>query len=126
MSVWNELSTLAWKARNNARLIGKTAVGCAVLSKEHHFYSGCNIEHKYRCHDIHAETNTLSSMIAVGDSEVVAILIVAERDFFTPCGSCMDWIFELGSAETLVGFQNLRTGEIEKHKAGELMPLYPR
>jgi len=126
MTAWNQLSKLAWKARDNARLIGKTKVGCAVLSKERNFYSGCNIEHKYRCHDIHAEPNTLSTMIGAGDSQVTMILIVAEREFFTPCGGCLDWIFELGSPETLIGFQNEKTGDIEKHTAGELMPLYPR
>ena len=126
MTAWNELSELAWRARGNARLIGKTKVGCAVLSKERNFYSGCNIEHKYRCHDIHAEPNTLSTMIGAGDSEATMILIVAEREFFTPCGGCLDWIFELGSSKTLIGFQNSSTGKIEIHTAGELMPLYPR
>lgn len=124
---WDKLSEMAWKARDNARILGKTRVGCALLTTDGKYYSGCNVEHKYRSHDIHAETNTISSLVANGSKGIEFILIVAERDGFTPCGSCMDWIFEIGSSETVVGFQNKRKGElVEIHTAGELMPFYPR
>lgn len=123
---WNILSVMAWNTRANARILGKTRVGCALLTMNGHEYAGCNIEHKYRSHDIHAETNTISTMVAKGDEGIDMILIVAERDQFTPCGSCMDWIFEIGGANTIVGFQNERGGKIELHTAGELMPFYPR
>ena len=33
-------------------------------------------------------------MISAGKKKLDAILVVAERDKFTPCGSCLDWIFE--------------------------------
>jgi len=26
------------------------------------------------------------------------------RDHFTPCGSCLDWIFQFGGADTIVAF----------------------
>lgn len=123
--VIDKLSGLAWKARENSRILGKTKVGCALLSGNGNYYSGCNIEHKYRSHDIHAETNTISSMVANGDNGINIILIVADREQFTPCGSCMDWIFEMGNSETNVIFQN-KKGDIESHTAGELMPFYPR
>jgi len=65
-------------------------------------------------------------MVTGGDNTVVAMLIVAERDFFMPCGGCLDWVFELGSGSTLIGFQSQREAQVELRYARELMPHYPR
>src|SRR5687768_7490217 len=93
---WAQLSKRAWAVRENARVHGNTRVGAATLSSEGGIFVGCNVEHQFRSHDVHAEVNALTSMIAAGHSNAVAILIAAERDRFTPCGGCLDWIFELG------------------------------
>jgi cytidine deaminase len=53
------------------------------------------------------------------------VLIAADRDRFTPCGSCLDWIFELGGAATLVAFQGGPGGPVAVLRADELMPHYP-
>jgi cytidine deaminase len=98
-------------------------VGAAVQSAAGYIYAGCNVEHRFRCHDIHAEVNALSAMVAAGDSKAVAILITADRDSFTPCGSCLDWIFELGGPACMVAFEN-RSG-LKMYRADELMPHYP-
>ncbi len=119
------LSQAAWAARDNAHLHGKTAVGCAVLATDGNRYMGCNVEHRYRCHDIHAEMNTLSAMVAHGGGRAVVVLIAAVREKFTPCGSCLDWIFELGGSDCVVVAESapgLRTS----YTAAELMPHYPR
>lgn len=126
ISISERLSDIAWAVRENARILGKTRVGCACVTMNNRYFSGCNIEHKYRSHDIHAETNAISSLIANGGKDIAYILIVAEREQFTPCGSCMDWIFEIGNEKTMVGFQNKKFGKIKWHTAGELMPFYPR
>ena len=34
-----------------------------------------------------------------------AIVIVADRTKFTPCGGCLDWIFEFGGPACKVGYQ---------------------
>lgn len=120
-----EMSAQAWAVRAQARVMGKTKVGCAALSVEGNIVSGCNVEHRYRSHDIHAEVNALSSLIARGDSEAVAVLVVAERTKFTPCGSCMDWIFEIGSSECWVGFQPASSADTVWYQAADLMPHYP-
>lgn len=65
-------------------------------------------------------------MIAGGEQVLVAIVVVAERDRFTPCGACMDWVWEFGGATCLVGVQNTPSGPVETLSAGELMPHYPR
>lgn len=115
----------AWKVRENARVLGKTKVGCAVLSAEGNIVTGCNVEHRFRSHDVHAEVNALSNLIARGDSRAVAVLVVAERSKFTPCGGCMDWIFELGGAECWVGFQSAPDSLVVWYTASDLMPHYP-
>lgn len=125
-SVWNKLSQEAWKTRDNAYLIGKTKVGAALISDNDHIYSGCNVEHIYRCHDVHAEVNAISNMVAQGEHNFKAILVAAERKKFTPCGGCMDWIMQHGGEECWVAYQNEPNSEIYKFKAKMLMPEYPR
>jgi cytidine deaminase len=75
---------------------------------------------------VHAEVNALRTMVANGGGQAVAVLVAAERDRFTPCGGCLDWIFELGEPGTLVAFQGVRGGEIVALRADELMPHYPQ
>ncbi len=123
--LWTTLSRKAWAIRENAFILGKTKVGSALIDESDNIYDGCNIEHKFRSHDIHAEVNAIGNMIAGGGKRIVAILIVAERERFTPCGSCMDWIFQFGGPDCLVGFQNKPDGEISQYTAHELMPHYP-
>lgn len=124
-SVWNQMSEIAWNSQSNARVLGKTHVGAAVVSEEGKIFSGCNIEHKFRSHDIHAEVSAISSLVSSGCTKLSAILVVAQRAQFTPCGSCMDWIFELGGPECVVGYQNQKGGDIKKFLAKDLMPHYP-
>lgn len=121
---WNELSKIAWKYRENARVLGKTKVGTAVLS-DGEIFGGCNIEHQFRSHDIHSEISAISSMVSSGKKKLDVILVVSERDKFTPCGGCLDWIFEFGGAECLVGYQTKKEGDITVFQAQELMPHYP-
>jgi len=63
-------------------------------------------------------------MVTAGE-RAKAILIVAERDRFTPCGGCMDWIMELAGQEAIVAFQSSPDGPFLVHTAKELMPYYP-
>ena len=124
--ILSAMSIAAWQAREYAHVLGKTRVGCAVLSSSGVIVAGCNVEHRFRCHDVHAEVNALTSMVAAGAGNAKAILIVAEREYFMPCGGCLDWIMELGSGDVLIGFQGVKGGEIEVKCATELMPFYPR
>ncbi|MEM3193140.1 MAG: cytidine deaminase [Nitrososphaerota archaeon] len=75
---------------------GNTKVCAAVPSSTMKVFPGCNIEHWYRSHNIHVETNAIGTIVAAGEKELLAILIVAEKESFLPCGACMDWIFEMG------------------------------
>lgn len=123
---FSQLAEAAWEVRRNSRLVGKTAVGCAVMSASGSIHVGCNVEHQFRSHDIHAEVNALSTMVAAGERQATQLMVVAERDLFTPCGACMDWIFELGGPDCIVLVQRDRGGDISRYVARELMPEYPR
>lgn len=120
-----KLSNIAWAANASARILGATRVGCAALADTGDVYAGCNVEHRFRSHDIHAETNALSSLIAGGASSCSVVLVVASRSKFTPCGACLDWIFEIGGPECRVGFQPAPHDRISWWRAEELMPHYP-
>ena len=122
--IWGTMAITAWNHRKNARILGETKVGTAVFS-EGNIFGGCNIEHKFRSHDIHAEISAISAMISSGCKKLDAIIIVAERNKFTPCGGCLDWIFEFGGSKCLVGYQTKKDGKITIFEAKELMPHYP-
>jgi cytidine deaminase len=119
------LSEAAWGVRRNARNLGETAVGCAVLDDAGTIHIGCNVEHRFRSHDIHAEVAALSSLVAAGATEARAVFVAAERERFTPCGACLDWIFELGDSSCLVVVQRGLSAEPTIYTAAELMPFYP-
>src|SRR5688572_18254160 len=87
-----QLFEAAWKVRNSAFVFGPTRVGAAVLTSVGTVFSGCNVEHRFRSHDVHSEVNAITNMVSSGHTDLVAIAIAAERERFTPCGSCMDWI----------------------------------
>ena len=122
---WKRLAEAAWKARECAHLVGKTRVGAAVIDDAGRIHVGCNVEHTFRSHDIHAEVNAIGTMVSRGGHCLRAILVVAERNFFTPCGSCMDWIMEIGGPDCIVGFQSSAKSRMKTWKASELMPFYP-
>lgn len=127
-----KMSEAAWEARDNARLTksGKTKVGAVVannfnVNDGEMLFTGCNIEHRFRSHDIHAEVSAISSLVSFGLDKFDTILIVAEREKFTPCGSCMDWVMEVGGEKAQVMIQKSKNGDIEVYDAKELMPYYP-
>jgi cytidine deaminase len=123
-AVFSRLSEPAWEVREKAYLFGKTAVGCALMTSSGRIYVGCNVEHRYRSHDIHAEVNAISSMVSQGDTDIRYLLVVADRERFTPCGACMDWIMQFASENCLVAFQPKEGGPSMYWKQ-ELMPFYP-
>lgn len=121
------LKAAAWQARENAFVIGPTKVGCAVLGTDGNVYVGCNVEHRFRSHDIHAEVNAIATMVTAGCRSLTALLIAAERERFTPCGACMDWIMQFAqNGDCIVLAQRALDAEVQRYAAHELMPLYPR
>ena len=125
----NKLRTLAleaWRCRARARVLTGVRVGAALVTHSGKLFSGCNIEHQFRCHDLHAEVSAIAGMVCSGEQSIRGIVIAAKTERFTPCGGCMDWIMEFGGAECVVAFQPKEDGGLYTVTAGELMPHYPR
>jgi cytidine deaminase len=120
----NELSNAAWTCQRNARVYGATTVGCAVMDERGRIFLGCNVEHRFRSHDIHAETNALGSLVTGGGKATTAVFVVSPRGW-APCGSCLDWIFELGGKDCKIFTQSSQSGPIGAYRAGDLMPYFP-
>lgn len=87
--------------------------------------SRCNVEHRYRCHDVHAEVNAITTMISSGRKQIRAVVIAAERERFTPCGGCMDWIMQFAVEPCYVLAQSTPGAPIQSFTTTELMPFYP-
>ncbi len=124
-AAFNRLSERAWAVREHASIIGNTKVGCAILTKSGEIFTGCNVEQRFRSHDVHAEVNAISTMIATGQREIAYLLVVADRERFTPCGACMDWIMQYAANDCLVAFQPLRDEKPVVYYTRDLMPYYP-
>jgi cytidine deaminase len=125
---WEALSFTAWRVRDNAMAV-RTKVGAAVLSRRengyHAIFGGCNIEDLWKASSIHAERTAIACMVAGGCKRLEKILVAAERERFTPCGNCMDFLMQFGGAEMLIGFQSRPFYEVQVFAAAELMPHYP-
>jgi cytidine deaminase len=121
-----KLLSLAWNVREYAYVLGPTKVGCALLTRKGHFFVGCNVEHRFRSHDVHAEVNAITNMVSAGHIDLVTVAIAAERERFTPCGACLDWIFQFGSEDCRVLSQSSPGGPVKTYLARELMPHYPK
>lgn len=119
------LAGAAWKARERAYIFGQTKVGAAVMAADGSIHVGCNVEHRFRSHDVHAEVNAITSMVAAGRTDLIAVMVAAERERFTPCGSCMDWIYQFGGPSCIVGYQAQLGGKMTLLRSDELMPYYP-
>lgn len=120
-----ELAKIAWSYRERALLFGRTRVGAAALSSDGTIYGGCNIQHRFRSHDLHAEVTALAAMVCAGCSTLTAIIVVSEFPGLRPCGNCLDWILQLGGDNCVVAWQDARGSGIERRRASELMPLHP-
>ena len=119
------LLTLAWNTRRHALVSGRTTVGAAVLASDGSIFGGCNMQHRYRSQDVHAEIAALAAMIGAGRHALQAIAVVAAMDGLAPCGACLDWILQLGGDACTVAWQSDRGGLVTVEQAGVLMPFHP-
>src|SRR5438552_2887731 len=120
-----KLLEVAWNYRQRAFIVGPTRVGAAVLTRQGLIFGGCNVEHRSRCHDVHAEVNAITTMVAEGHTDLAALAVVAERERFTPCGGCLDWILQFGGPTCVVLRQSEEGGEVISYLTSDLMPHYP-
>lgn len=122
MSTEEQLLKFARQARENAYApYSCFAVGAAILTANNKIFSGCNVENaSFPCGTC-AEAGAISAMIASGEREIAAILILADTENILPCGNCLQKIAEFAMPNTTVISANL-SGIVRRYRLGELLP----
>jgi cytidine deaminase len=120
-----ELLEVAWTHRERALVRGRTAVGAAARSRGGLVFGGCNLQHRYRSLDVHAEVAAVTAMVANGETVMDAIVVVSGEPDLAPCGACLDWILQVGGDECVVAWQSTPGGAFEVRLAGDMMPFHP-
>lgn len=70
-------------------------VGAVVLCESGRVFAGCNVENASYGLSICAERSAVLQMVAVGDREPVALVVVTEGPRIgTPCGACRQTLAE--------------------------------
>lgn len=124
MSDINTLFKKALEARENAYApYSMFKVGAAILSSNGNMYIGCNVENvSYPCGTC-AEAGAIANMNASGDRLISDIVVVAKSErLITPCGACLQRIFEFSDKNTKVHLADLTSIKRTYH-ISDLLPL---
>lgn len=100
----------------------KFKVGSCVLSKSQKVYCGCNVENSSFGLTICAERNALTTAVAQGEREFLAIAIYSpEQQNCTPCGACRQFIYEFQKDYDIDIIVEVQEG-YRVYKMSELLP----
>ena len=119
----SKLLTLAHEAAANAYApYSHFQVGAAILSDSGKYYSGCNVENiSYPCGTC-AEAGAIAAMIAGGDKEISALLVVSfGKNLVYPCGACLQRIAEFATSTTIIYVAD-KEGIKKKYSLKDLLP----
>lgn len=115
-----ELMQAAFRAREHAYApYSKFRVGAAVLDATGAVTPGCNVENVAYGPTICAERVALTSAVAAGLSEPVAVAVASESGV-TPCGVCRQVMMELGPGMRV--FLGDAQGNIQETTVQALLP----
>lgn len=119
-----EMLRLALQARENAHApYSRFPVGACIRSSSGRYFSGCNVENTSYPEGTCAETGALSQMVAAGERDIAAILVVAQGErLCTPCGGCRQRLQEFADSEVIV-FLCSPEGLRRAVTLGDLLPL---
>ncbi|MDA8018813.1 MAG: cytidine deaminase [Thermoanaerobaculia bacterium] len=119
---WNALVTAATAARENAWApFSKFKVGAALLTSDGTIYSGCNVENRTFGLTICAERNAVTTAVADGRRDFVAVVVVTDASPpAPPCGMCRETLVEFASELEILS-ANLE-GERRHYRLSEIFP----
>lgn len=123
MTLKSDLFEFALKSRENAYApYSRFKVGASILAENGKIYSGTNVENiSYPCGTC-AEESAISAMIKDGQRKIKEIAIVADsQNLITPCGACLQRIFEFSDQNTVVHLADLK-GIQKSYLISELLP----
>ncbi|MGO9135111.1 MAG: cytidine deaminase [Methylovirgula sp.] len=98
------------------------AVGAAIATPSGAVYSGANVENAAYPVSLCAEASAIAAMIAAGERQIAAVLIVADSaEPIMPCGACRQRLFEFANEATLIHSAR-PAGVAASHMLAELLP----
>ena len=118
-----ELKAVALKVRKNAHApYSNFQVGAAIRAASGAIYGGCNVENVAYPQGTCAEAGAIAAMVAAGESEIVAVYVVAGSPMpVTPCGGCRQKLAEFANGDVPVTMAT--TGGLEHvMRMAELLP----
>lgn len=117
----NQLFERAREARERAYApYSGFPVGAALRAASGAIYAGANVENAAYPLGLCAETSAIAAMVAGGDREIVAMLVLGPRRI-APCGACRQRISEFAHGSVLVYLAD-NMGECSRHALSELLP----
>lgn len=104
MSELTAMLAAALAARGNAYApYSGFAVGACLKGRSGRLYAGCNVENSAYPQGQCAEATAVGAMIAAGEREIAAVLVVADSlETISPCGGCRQRLAEFATAATPV------------------------
>jgi cytidine deaminase len=98
----------------------KYRVGAALVTASGKLFSGCNVENASYGATICAERTAISTMVASGMRDLVALCVFAEgAELPHPCGVCRQVIWEFGADVDVLISNGERSDE---HSIRSLLP----
>ncbi len=115
------LIALAAAARRHAYApFSSFAVGAAVVSDDDRTFYGCNVENASFGLTLCAERAAMAAAIGAGVRRIRAVVLVADTvKPQWPCGGCLQWIAEFGTASTEIVSATI-AGAVRRTKLGDL------
>lgn len=103
MEMAEKLVAAAKTAKDNAYApYSGFAVGAAILLEDGNIVTGCNVENASYSLTICAERNAMSTVVAHGYKQPVAIAIVGDEGrICPPCGVCRQFLIEFNNKMTV-------------------------
>ena len=123
-TIWDELYEKAKNVRNGrqvSKMISAGSVGAAILTKNHHIYTGVCIDTSCSL-GMCAERNAIANMITNGENEILKLVCIDSRgEVGSPCGACREYLMQLSkNSKNIEILMNEKTKKIVKLE--ELIP----
>ena len=97
-TIWDELYEKSKNVRNSrevSKMISAGGVGAAILTKNHHIYTGVCIDTSCSL-GMCAERNAIANMITNGEKEILKLVCIDSRGVVaSPCGACREYLMQL-------------------------------
>lgn len=122
--VIERLVVAATRARERAYApYSKYRVGAAIATESGLIYTGCNVENASFPAGICAERSAIASMIAAGDRDPIACVIVTGGAPAPPCGMCRQVLVEFADHMPIVSVGIVgKKAERQRLELAEIMP----